>query len=420
MKKINILLAFLTLAFTINLYAQQKDIKSILPGGDDKWQLVWNDEFDYSDKDLDKKWISQNGPSGHILSSRWRENAVVANGTLKLINKKEQKGGQEWTSGNIWTKEKFLYGYYECRYKYAAAPATNNSFWLMTQGGKPTEGKSFEIDINEGHFPNEVATNVHNWSDFYMEGNKKTHYSSSKSFTFGSKPDYTIQLEIPITTNKIRFVSNHPSHFNLGEFRIYNVNKAGYPNIFSETADKDVKGLVNFARDSTTEITVSGVLKPDQSSFRKENLTDGKIATRYTTQKDGEKWVEFEFNEKRTIGCLQFLNGWTNKGNWEGLISDYKVQYWNGKNWIDISSFDINNGQYNFAKEYHTLGLDWSKEELVFFLDGKEIRRVKNEFCYSPSPVWLSLAIIPWGGAITLALDGSFMEVDYVRIFKRE
>jgi beta-glucanase (GH16 family) len=249
------------LAIVICVNAQQKTIKPLLPNELVKWQLVWNDEFDYPDSLLDKNWISQNAPSGHILCSRWRENAVVNNGTLKLVNRKESRGGQEWTSGNIWTKEQFQYGYYECRYRYAAAKGTNNSFWLMMKGIQPTEGKFFELDINEGHYPNSVNTNIHNWSDVTEVNGKKSHPSTSKGFKF-------------------------------------------------ENAD--------------------------------------------------------------------------------------------------------------LAKDFHTYGLDWSKEELVFYFDGKEIRRVENQFCYSPAPVWLSLAIIPWAGKITDAIDKTEMEVDYVRIYKRK
>jgi beta-glucanase (GH16 family) len=97
---------------------------SLLPGGAGNWQLVWSDEFDYPDSYFDQKWDSQNGPSGYILCSRLRENAVVSNGTLKLVNRKENRGGQEWTSSNIWTKEQFKYGYFECRYRYAAVEGT--------------------------------------------------------------------------------------------------------------------------------------------------------------------------------------------------------------------------------------------------------------------------------------------------------
>ena len=405
-------------AFTVVRSAPPPAANLLLPGGADKWELVWSDDFDYPDAELNKRWDSQNGPNKHILCSRWRENAVVANGTLKLVNKKENRGGQEWTSGSISTKEQFLYGYYECRYKYAAAQGTNNSFWLMGKA-VPPNGKRFEIDINEGHYPNEIATNIHNWTDITQVNGKNTHPSASKGFSFGVRPDCKIQLEIPVTTRKIRFTSTHGNHFHLGEFRIYNVNPAGYPDPFSPTADTDVKGLVNFARDPKTTITVSGFhtsQKPD--SFKR--LVDGKPNSTWISQKEGDKWIEFTFDSPKTVGCIQFLNGYLSKGEYAGLISNYKVQYHNGKDWVDMSVFDLVNGTANFAKEFHTYGLEWTPEELVFYFDGKELRREKNEFSYGPTPILLSLAIIPWAGSITDAIDGTAMEVDYVRVYKRK
>ncbi len=389
-----------------------------LPGGDNIWGMIWNDEFDYPDATLDQKWESQNGPSGHILCSRWRENAVVSNGTLKLVNRKENRGGQDWTSGNIWTKQQFQYGYYECRYRYAAAEGTNNSFWLMMKGIQPAKGKFFELDINEGHYPNSVNTNIHNWTDVTEVNGKKTHPSDSKSFYYGVRPDVQLQLEIPVTTRRIRFSSTSGNNFHIPEFRIFNVNTAGYPNAFSPTADTDVSGLVNFAKDQTTKITSSGTIN-DRADCQVQNLADGKTDLHWITQKDGEKWLEFEFSTGRQVGCIQFLNGWVDKGNWKGLISNYKVQYEKDGQWIDIAAFDIKNGDFNFARDFHSYGLDWSKEELVFYFDGKEIRREKNLFCHSPAPVWLSLAIIPWAGKITDAINGTQMEVDYVRIYKK-
>ena len=235
---------------------------SSLPGGADKWELVWSDEFDGPDAELERKWKSQNGPSGHILSSRWRENAVVTNGFLRLVARKEKRGGQEWTAGSLWTREMFQYGYFECRYRYAAAEGLNNSFWLMPTGtNKITTGKFFEIDVNEGHYPNKISNNIHNHSDTRVVNGKRTHPTSSRTFTF---------------------------------------------------KDKD------------------------------------------------------------------------------------------------------------FAREFQVHGLEWNESELVFYLNGKELRRVKNEFCLSPSSVWLSLAVIPWAGRITDAIDGTAMEVDYVRIYRKK
>jgi beta-glucanase (GH16 family) len=389
---------------------------SLLPGGADPWKLIWSDEFDYQDKKLDEKWISQNGPSGHILSSRWRENAKDSDGTLKLINRKEKRGGQEWTSGNVWTKEHFKYGYFECRYRYAAAEGTNNSFWIMTQGEQPAGKKAFEIDINEGHYPNEINTNIHNHSDVTVVNGRKTHPSSSKSFAFGVRPDVTIQLETPVKTRRIRLTSNHGSHFHLGEFRIYNVNPAGYPDPFSQTADQDKPGLVNYAKDA--KIKTSGFHKngPDVSA----NLVDGKINTSWITQTDGPKSVEFTFPEDRAVGCVQFVNGWKDKNHWKTMMDNYRVEYHDGSKWVEMAKFDILDGQYNFARDFHTYGLEWTENELIFYFNGKEIRREKNDFCHQPAPVWLSLAIIGWGGKITDAIDGTFMEVDYVRIYQRK
>jgi beta-glucanase (GH16 family) len=392
---------------------------SILPGDPASWQLVWRDEFDYPNPKLDERWVSQNAPSTHILSSRWRENAVVEDGTLRLINRKEKRGGQDWTSGNIWTKERFTYGYFEARYRYAAAEGTNNSFWLMTNTpGEPARGKRFEIDINEGHYPNEINTNIHNWSDITVLPNgRKTHPSASKSYSYGVRPDVTVQLEIPVRTKRLRLTSTHAAHFHIGEFRIYNANTAGYPDPFSPTADTDKRGLVNFARDPATRIATSGFYKdgPNTSSA----LVDGKIDTRWITQIDGPKSVEFTLPETRTIGCVQFLNGWSDKGKWNAMIDNYRLEYHDGTKWVPMAVFDIGDGAYNFARDYQVYGLNWTPEELVFYFNGKEIRREKNEFAHSPSPIWLSLAIIRWGGKITDAIDGTQMEVDYVRVYNR-
>lgn len=216
-----------------------------------EWELFWSDEFDYSDSELDDIWNSQNGANSHILSSRWRENVLVSNGTLKLLNKKESRGGKDWTSGCIWTKNLFLYGYFECRYKYAAASGTNNSFWLM-----PEDAKDFEIDINEGHYSSIVNTNVHH--------------------------------------------------------RSYTDNSGSYPT-YSES---------------------------------------------------------------------------------------FTYEY------------------FDFSSEYHLFGLEWSENEMVFYLDRIEIRRVKNNFCFNPTPIWLSLAVIEWAGSVTDGINGTQMEVDYVRVYK--
>ena len=224
---------------------------------DKGFKLLWSDEFDYADSRLEEKWVAENKAPTHILCSRWRENAVVTNGMLRLCNRKESRGGKEWTSASVWTKKKFKYGYFECRYRYAAATGTNNSFWFVTFPHGVDEG--FEIDVNEGHYPSKINTNIHEYDKVSFKDGKKKHKTSSKALDLGR-------------------------------------------------------------------------------------------------------------------------------------------------------SFDL-------SKEFHVYGFLWTADELVFYFDGKEIRRVNNEACHSECPIFLSEAIIKWAGPVTDAIEGTFMEVDYVRAY---
>jgi beta-glucanase (GH16 family) len=236
------------LILLLAVMAQAKDVASMLPPGN--WELVFADEF--SDENIDEAWDFQNGPSGHILCSRWRENASVSNGVLRLSAKRETRGGQDWTAASMWTKRRFKYGYFECRYRYARATGTNNSFWLMTRLPKDAPGR-FEIDINEGNYRNEINTNIHNWS---------------------------------------------------------------------------------------------------------------------------------------------------------------------GKHWAKATRIPIDGVELGDA--FHTYGLEWNKQELIWYFDGKEIRREANSICHGEAPVWLSLAILDWAGPVTDAIDGTSMDVDYVRVFRQQ
>ncbi|WP_419193771.1 family 16 glycosylhydrolase [Novipirellula herctigrandis] len=381
------------------------------------WELVWQDEFDYPNERLDENWESQNSPSHHILCSRWRENAVVKNGILHLINKKENRGGQEWTSGSVWSKKKFKYGYFECRYRYAEATGTNNSFWLMTRGSDPAVGKRFEIDINEGHYPNEVNTNIHNWTDVVTHADgTKTHPSAHEGFAYGMRPDYSLPLEIPVTTKRLRLTSTTSPHFHIREFRIFGVSNQ-YPDALSETADRDLKGLVNHARDPSVQIEASGVFN---DKTKPEHAADGTWNTSWISHDDGEKWLEFRWPRPITVGCIQFINGWQSKGEWTGWgqVSNYRIQAHDGRVWKEIATMDSKDAA-DFGANYHTYGMLWTEDEIVFYQDRKELRRVANEFCKSESPIWLSEAIIRWAGSVSDQIDGTSMKVDWVRYYQK-
>ncbi|WP_139956284.1 family 16 glycosylhydrolase [Flavicella sediminum] len=379
-----------------------------------KWELAWEDEFDYPNSQLENNWTSQNGPSGHILCSRWRDNAVVANGVLELQAIKEQRGGADWTCGNIWTKETFNYGYFESKYKYAGASGTNNSFWLFSNlkgVGNSTPGVTCELDINEGHFPNEMNTNRHHWQNGETE-------NSQLGYTEGLSPGYAHSFEKAISTKKIRFSSNNANHFHIKEFRIYEEKAdCDYPkNILSNTADNSNANLNNLSKDSQVTITASGTYN---DTFKVSDVTNGSITTGWVSPKTGEKWLEFSWPSEKNIGHIQFINGWQSGSNWNALISDYKIEAYINNVWVEISSYDVKTS-YNYANHYHIYGMDWSETEIKFYFDTKLIRTIPNTLCNEALNIYLSLAILEHAGEVTDAIDGTSMKIDYVKYYTKK
>lgn len=215
------------------------------------YTLTFHDEFDGDRLDT-AVWDTGKGKlEEHILSTRWPENCAVENGLLRLLTKKENRNGREWTTGTMWTKTfRQKYGYFEARMRITKAAAINNAFWLVTsrKGDKP----GFEIDITEAHHPREYTCNLHNWG--------ATHWT---------------------------------------------------------------KG------------------------FRK------------------------------------------------------------------IVAFDL-------SADFHIYALEWNEKELIWYLDGVEMRRLPNDICHDPAPILFSSAVTRWAGKITDAMDGTSQDVDWVRAWQCE
>lgn len=130
------------------------------PPEPEKWELTFSDDFNGDRLDTNV-WRSARGESwGALQSARFPENAVVTNGLLRLVTRKENRGGKQWTSAMISTRAfRQKYGYWESRYRYAAATGLNQAFWMNPFPKDKSQG--FEIDVNEGHFANEVNATLH-------------------------------------------------------------------------------------------------------------------------------------------------------------------------------------------------------------------------------------------------------------------
>lgn len=130
------------------------------PPNPEQWELAFSDEFNGDRLDTNV-WRSAQGESwGRLLSARFPENAVVADGLLRLVTRKENRGGKEWTTAMISTRNfRQKFGYWESRYRYAAATGLNQAFWMHAATKDKSQG--FEIDVNEGHYPADVNATVH-------------------------------------------------------------------------------------------------------------------------------------------------------------------------------------------------------------------------------------------------------------------
>ena len=74
---------------------------------------------------------------------------------------------------------------------------------------------------------------------------------------------------------------------------------------------------------------------------------------------------------------------------------------------------------YDFYEDFHVYGLLWTADELVWFLDGKEVFRRKNDFFKRPLHVIFDAEIMEtWDGLPNVDNLPSTFEVDYVRVWR--
>jgi beta-glucanase (GH16 family) len=384
-----------------------------------EWQLVWADEFDYPDAQLDRTWVSQQGEfeSEWVKGRRWRKNAVVKNGVLELQNRKSASDPHVWSSASIWTKRTFGYGYYEARYKYAAAYGTNNSFWLWPKIAPPPGQKACEIDINEGHYPNVMNTNIHNWTDTWRAPDgREQHLDNQLHHTLHGKRDHSIVLKAPVTTRKIRLRSDNPASIHIEEFRVLAPSASGYP---AAHARHDEVAL-NLARTPGARIKTVGTFY--QLPSKEHFAIDGRLETRWVSSKHGPKWLEVEWDEAQTVGAVQIMNGWLGAdGAYRNLMTNYSLEYWDGSKWAELDRYDAATVA-DYATKYHTYGLEWSEDYFKWYLDGELYHTQRNDVCFREVNILLSMAILNQdiAGPVTDKIDGTSMKVDYVRYYRRK
>jgi beta-glucanase (GH16 family) len=118
-----------------------------IPAGRAGWDLVWQDEFDGDEIDLDNwtydlgGWGWGNGEAQNYTDRH--ENARTENGLLVIEARKERFEDSYYTSARLKTRglQEFQYGRFEARLKVPAGQGVWPAFWML--------GANFEQDAAE-------------------------------------------------------------------------------------------------------------------------------------------------------------------------------------------------------------------------------------------------------------------------------
>jgi Glycosyl hydrolases family 16/PKD domain len=136
-----------------------------------KQSLIWSEEFDTPGAPNSAKWGYDTGEGGwgnnelEYYTSR-TDNAVVSNGTLKIIAKKENYGTSAYTSARLLSKDKFSfrYGKIEIRAKLPPDKGTWPAIWMLGNNVATAPWPACgEIDIMEhvGNQLNKIFGTIH-------------------------------------------------------------------------------------------------------------------------------------------------------------------------------------------------------------------------------------------------------------------
>tara|TARA_R100001143_G_scaffold63596_2_gene73256 strand:+ start:4674 stop:5537 length:864 start_codon:yes stop_codon:yes gene_type:complete len=196
--------------------------EEIIPDEEKEWQLVWEDEFDAEQLDMEK-WSFQFGTGSEEGLTNWgnneqqyytdrEENLFLEDGYLHIVAKEESYEGQQYTSARIRTRDKgdWMYGRTEIRAKLPQGQGIWPAIWMLPSKDNFQWPRDGEIDITElvGHEPERVHSTVH------FEENDGDHDYMGTSYTLqeGIFADDFHTFSIEWKLNEIQFFVDE-NHF---------------------------------------------------------------------------------------------------------------------------------------------------------------------------------------------------------------
>lgn len=188
----------------------------------------------------------------------------------------------------------------------------------------------------------------------------------------------------------------------------------------------DANGGMGEERTSPDHVSVSG---------GNLNLTATKSGSSYTSglvTTDDLHEFQYGYVEARMdlpSGVGFFPAFWMLPGNHDDGLGEIDIMEWVGHepDWYHVNYHIDGDGDdaesdrvgFNLSEGYHTYAVNWQKDHITWYIDGKEFHRSTN-YTHTPMYVILNLAVGgDWAGSPNSATQfPSTMKVDYVRVWE--
>ncbi|WP_298881737.1 glycoside hydrolase family 16 protein [uncultured Polaribacter sp.] len=197
-------------------------------------KLIWQDEFDANGAPNSSKWGYNTGTGnngwGNNESQYYTDrldNAIVENGVLKIMAKKENYQGSEYTSARLLTagKFEFTYGRVDVRAKLPAGGGVWPAIWMLGANfgsvGWPACG---EIDIMEyvGNNPGNISSALHTTSSSGNTVNHKVTSITNETTEFHIYSAIWTENSITFLLDDVEYYTYNPSVKNDATWPFYN------------------------------------------------------------------------------------------------------------------------------------------------------------------------------------------------------
>ena len=111
---------------------------------------------------LESKWTVYHDDRSDLMACRTEKSLAISPKGLSINTVNADHCTAKWSTGQIISKQAFLYGLYEAYIDITHGVGVDNAFWLTTQGTvNDGTGDSFEIDVAEVYYPSLIRTTLH-------------------------------------------------------------------------------------------------------------------------------------------------------------------------------------------------------------------------------------------------------------------